>query len=168
MKNDEFYRKIPIPKKDRYRPVLFSSYWWFYIPSNLLITFLAPLLSKYNRPVSSDEYLRQWGLSAIIVLMLNIVFAWFKYIRPYFNKRRGFYWQGNFTVVGKESSIMSNYLRLKPGNNHMIRVKRELFSAVREGDKIFVERTYLGDTIKIRKVSSGFLERIKRRNESTG
>lgn len=168
MKNEEFYKKIQIPKKDQFSPVIFSfnwwSFWWFYIPGNLLVTFLVPLLSKYNRVISSHEYLRLWGISAAIVLVLNIIFSWFLDIRPYLDKRKGFYWRGNFIVVGKESSIGSKYLKLKPGNDHRIKVRREFYGAVRERDRIFLERTYLGDIMKIGKVSSGLLERIKSRD----
>lgn len=165
MKNEEFYRRIQIPKKDQYSPEVFSfywwSFWWFYIPGNLFVIFLVPFLGKYNRLISSHEFLRLWLISAAIVFALNIIFSWFIDIRPYLNKRMGFYWRGNFIVVGKESSIGSTYLKLNPGNNHRIKVKREFYRAVRERDRIFLERTYLGDIMKIRKVSSGLLERIK-------
>jgi hypothetical protein len=55
----------------------------------------------------------------------------------------------------------SNYLKLKPGNDQSIRVRREFYRTVREKDRIFLERTYLGDIMKVRKISSGFLEGIK-------
>lgn len=162
MKNAEFYKKIQIPKKDRRSPVLFDvHYWWIYIPGNLLIILFAPLVRSKGLIPSSDDYLRIWGISAAIVVILNIIFAWFMDIRPYLDKRKGFYWRGNFTVVGKESSMVSKYLQLKPGNNHRIRVRAEFYLAVREKDTIFLERTYLGDVMKIRKISSGYLERIR-------
>jgi hypothetical protein len=165
MKNEEFYKRIQIPKKDHYSPVILSiSYWWFYIPGNILIILLAPLFKNKSLPaLSPHEYLRIWEISAAIVLVLNIIFAWFMDIRPYLNKRKGFYWRGNFIVVGKESSIGFKYITLKPGNNHRIKVSSEFFSSVRERDKIFLERTYLGDIMKISKVSSGLRERITSR-----
>ncbi len=162
MKNAEFYKKIQIPKKDLCSPAIFSGdFWWFYIPGNLLIIILAPFFRNNRAILSPEEYFRIWSISASIVLVLNIILAWFLDIRPYLDRRRGFYWRGNFVVVGKESSIASKYILLKPGNNHRIRVRAEFFRAVQEKDRIFLERTYLGDIMKIRKVSSGYLERIK-------
>jgi hypothetical protein len=165
MKNDKFYTKIRIPKKDKHRPIIFSSYWWFYILGNLALILLVPFLSNKYRGLSSHEYWRLLGLSAAIVLALNIIFSWFMDIRPYLDKRKGFYWRGNFIVVGKESSIGSKYLLLKPGDDHRIKVRSEFYRAVRERGKIFLERTYLGDIRRIGKVSSGLLERIKHSDE---
>ena len=139
-------------------------YWWFYIPGNLLIVLMAPVVRNNRVILWSDEYLRLLSISASTVLILNMVFAWFMDIRPYLNRRKGFYWRGNFVVVGKESSIGSRYILLKPGNNHRIRVRTEFFSAVHEKDRIFLERTYLGDIMNIHKLSSGYLQRIRRRN----
>ena len=162
MKNAEFYKKIQIPKNDQYSPAIFSAdHWWFYIPSNFLIIILAPLVRNNRAILLPDEYFRIWSISASIVLVLNIILAWFIDIRPYLDKRPGYYWRGNFVVVGKESWIGSKYLMLKPGNNHRIRVRAEFFRTVQEKDRIFLERTYLGDIMKIRKISSGYLERIR-------
>lgn len=136
-------------------------YWWFYVPGNLLVVLMAPVVRNSSVMLWSDEYLRLLGISASIVLVFNIVFSWFMDIRPYLNRRKGFYWRGNFVVIGKESSIGSKYLLLKPGNNHRIRIQAEFFRAVKEKDRIFLERTYLGDIMKIHKISSGYLERIK-------
>ena len=165
MKNSEFYKKIQIPKRNLDPPAMFSAqYWWFYIPGNLLIVLLAPVVRNSRVLLWSDEYLHLVTISASIVLIFNIVFAWFMDVRPYLNKRKGFYWRGNFIVTGKESSIGFKYITLKPGNNHRIRVRAEFFRAVQEKDRIFLERTYLGDIKKIHKISSGYLERIRSRN----
>jgi hypothetical protein len=166
MKNAEFYKKIQIPKKDLTSPVMFPhQYWWFYIPGNFLVVLLAPVVSNNRVVLWSDEYLHLLSISAFIVLVLNIVFAWFMDVRPYLNKRKGFYWRGNFVVIGKESSIGSKYILLQPGNNHRIRVRPEFYRAVQEKDRIFLERTYLGDIMKIHKISSGYRERIRCKNE---
>ena len=163
MKNEECYKKIQLPKKDQHSPVIFSSYWLFYLMGNLLVITIAPLLGNYNtRTFSFHEYLRLWGISALIVLVLNIIFTWFIDIRPYLDKRKGFYWRGNFTVVGKESFLGSKYLRLNPGNNHRIKVNGSFFRSVRESDRVLLERSYLGDVRKIKRVS-GFADRIKKK-----
>ena len=165
MKNEEFYKKIKIPKKDQYTTVIFSSsYWLFYIPANVLIILFAPLLlqRKNNWSIPSfHEYMRICGVSAAIVVVLNIIFAWFMGIRPYLDARKGYFWRGNFKVVEKKSSLGSKYIMLKPGNNHRIKVRSEFFKSVRVNDRIFLERTYLGDIMKINKVSSGLIERVK-------
>ena len=166
MKNEKFYKKIQIPKKDQNRSVKFSSYlwsfWWFYIPANFLIIFLIPFLIKDNSVISSQEYLRLWSIGFAVVFVMNIILSWFIDIRPYLNKRKGFYWRGNFIVIRKESSMKARYLILKPGKDHRIKVKREFYRVVREKDRIFLERTYLGDILNIVKISSGLLERIKK------
>ena len=163
MKNKEFYKKVQIPKKD-HSPVIRSSFLWPYIPLNLLIILLGPLRDKSNGVLSDHELFRRWGISAALVLALNIILSWAIDIRPYLNKRKGFYWRGSFIVVEKESSFGFHYLILHPGNNHRIRVKRKVYRAVRERDRILLERTCLGDIIKISKTSSGLHERIKHRN----
>jgi hypothetical protein len=165
MKNAEFYKKVQIPKNNPYSPgMFFPQYWWFYIPGNLLIALSAPFVRNRGVILWSDEYLHLLSISASIVVVFNMVFAWFMDIRPYLNKRKGFYWRGNFVVTGKETSMGSKYILLKPGNNHRIRVRAEFFRAVQEKDRIFLERTYLGDIMKIHKISSGYLERIRSRN----
>jgi hypothetical protein len=165
MKNAEFYKKIQFPKRKLNSPAMFSlQYWWFYIPGNLLVALLAPFVRNNRLILWSDEYLYLLSISVSIVLVFNISFAWFIDFRPYLNKRKGFYWRGNFVVIGKESSIGSKYILLKPGTNHRIRVRAEFYKTVQEKDKIFLERTYLGDIMNIRKISSGYVERVKRRN----
>ncbi|MBA4055895.1 MAG: hypothetical protein C0490_14370 [Marivirga sp.] len=163
MKNAEFYKKIQIPKKDKFQTFILSRYWLLYFFGNLLVIFLAPMLGRFNRVVllSGQSYWRIWGVSALIVLALNIIFAWFIDVRPYFDKRKGFYWRGCFTVISKTSSSGYKYLILKPGSSHRIKVRSEFYHSVRHGDRIFLERSYLGDIRKIRKIS-GFLERIKK------
>jgi hypothetical protein len=94
--------------------------------------------------------------------VLNIIFTWFIDIRPYLGRRKGFYWRGNFTVVGKESLLGARYLRLNPGNNHRIKVSGSFFRSIRESDRILLERSYLGDVRKIKRVS-GFMDRIKKK-----
>lgn len=170
MKNEKFYKRIQIPKKDQNGSVTFPSclwsFWWLYIPVNFLVIFFIPFLSKNNEVISSQEYLRLCGIGAAIVIVLNIILSWFIDIRPYLNKRKGFYWRGNFIVIRKESSIGAQYLILKPGKNHRIKVRREFYRVVQERDRIFLERSYLGDILNINKISSGLLERIKRRSVS--
>ena len=164
MKNEEFYKRIQIPKRDQCSSVIISSYWLLYVLGNLFVIFLAPVLGKSSRlMLSFHEYWRLWAISAVIILVLNIILSWFIDIRPYLNKRMGFYWRGSFTVIGKKSSFASKYINLKPGNNHRIKVRREFYRSVKERDRISLERTYLGDILKIKKISSGFPERIKRR-----
>ncbi len=163
MKNEEFYKKIQLPKKEQQGPVIFSFSWLFYLMGNLLVISMAPLLGKYNtRILSFHEYLRLWSISALIVLVLNIIFIWFIDVRPYLDRRKGFYWRGNFTVIGKESFWGATYLRLKPGNNHRIKVDRSFFSSVRESDRVLLERSYLGDVRKIKGVSC-FVDRMKKK-----
>ncbi len=167
MKNEEYYREIPLPKKDLYSPLIFSRYGWIYGIGNLLVIFLGPMLSKYKREIlSSDDYLRLWGLSAIVVLGLNIIFLWLLELRPYLDKRKGFYWRGNFTVIGKETSFGTSYLELNPGKHHRIKVRSEFYHSVHVQDRIFLERSYLGDLMKIKKISS-IIDRIKRTEELT-
>ena len=164
MKNEECYKKKKKTKKDQHSPVIFSSYWLFYLMGNLLVITVAPLLGNYNiRTFSFHEYLRLWGISALIVLVLNIIFTWFIDIRPYLDRRKGFYWRGNFMVVGKESFLGAKYLRLNPGYNHRIKVNGSFFRSVRESDRVLLERSYLGDVRKIKRVS-GFADRIKKKS----
>ena len=167
MKNAEFYKKIQIPKRNLDPPAMFSApYWWFYIPGNLLIVLLAPVVRNSRVLLWSDEYLHLLTISASIVLIFNIVFMWFMDVRPYLNRRKAFYWRGSFVVTRKESSLGFKYLTLKPGNKHRIKVQSEFYRTVQEKDRIFLERTYLGDIKKIHKISSGYLERIRKRNIS--
>ena len=65
-------------------------------------------------------------------------------------------------VVGKESFLGAKYLRLNPGYNHRIKVNGSFFRSVRESDRVLLERSYLGDVRKIKRVS-GFADRIKKK-----
>ncbi len=165
MKNEEHYKEIPLQKKYLYSPLIFSRYGWIYGIGNLLVILLGPMLSKYNRVIlSPGDYMRLWSLSALVVLGLNIIFLWLLELRPYLDKRKGFYWRGKFTVIGKETSFGSSYLELNPGKSHRIKVRSEFYHSVHVQDRIVLERSYLGDLMKIKKISS-IMDRIKRREE---
>lgn len=162
MKNEAFYKRVQIPKRDRHIPTIFSSYWPLYLIGNLLVIFIAPVVGRHKRLMASyQDYYYVLSISAVTVLVLNIVFSWFIDIRPYLDQRRGIFWRGCFTIAGKESKFGFKYLIIKPGVDHMIRVRSEFYYSVQGGDRIFLERSYLGDILKIKKIS-GFKERLNK------
>ena len=162
MKNEEFYKPVQVPKRDRHIPVIFSSYWPIFIIGNLLAISMGSVVAgRYNGAILSDQdYYRVWRASALIVLVLNIILSWFMDIRPYLDKRKGIFWRGSFTIAKKELKFGRKYLIIKPGIGHIIRVRSELYYSVQIGDRILLERSYLGDIIKIERIS-GLKERIR-------
>lgn len=114
---------------------------------------------KKGLELSNHNYFRLVSIGATIAVLVNLIIFWSSEIIPYLNTRKGFFWRGAFTVVGKASIMGSKYLLVKPGHDHRIKVKNEFFYTVHECDRILVDRNYLGSIRRIKRIS-GFKERI--------
>lgn len=62
--------------------------------------------------------------------------------------------RGNFTLIGKETPFGFSYLELNLGKSHRIKVCGEFYHSIHLQDRIFLERSYFLDLMKIKKISS--------------
>jgi hypothetical protein len=55
-------------------------------------------------------------------------------------------------VIGKQTSILSCYLNLSPGEGNSLKVDRSLFNKTQVGDFVLIRRDALGDIDEVRSV----------------
>ncbi len=146
MKNEEFYQTIQLPRSEVHVLEKKPLFWVIFLCSNILGVMILPFSVAFKKglELSQDHYFRLVSLGAIIAVLVNLVYFWSSEIVPYLNTRKGFFWRGTFTVVGKVSIKGSKYLLVKPGYDHRIKVKNEFFNTIHEYDRILVDRNYLG------------------------
>lgn len=149
MKNEEFYSRIPIAKKELFKPEINLSNLWYYALGSVLVVFIAPFSITYKSVYFDHEMPRLWTISAVTVVILSLILLWFLQILPFLEKGKGYYLKGKFDVAEKKEYMGRKYLVLIPGSAHKIKVNDAFFKSVQEGDKVMLERTRLG---KIRKI----------------
>lgn len=162
MKNEEFYRAIPLPRREVHVLERSPLFWITFFSFNIFAVMIIPFSVAFKKglELSSHNYFRLVSIAAAIAVLVNSIYFWSSEIVPYLNTRKGFFWRGVFTVVGKVSHKGSNYLLVKPGHDHFIKVKNEFFCSVHTYDRILIDRNYRGSIRRIERVS-GFKERIK-------
>lgn len=162
MKNKEVYRQIQLPRREVHVLERSPLFWIAFFSFNILAVIIIPFSVAFKKglELSSHNYFRLVGIASAIAVLVNSIYFWSSEIVPYLNTREGFFWRGVFTVVGKVSLKGSNYLLVKPGHDHFIKVKTEFFCSVHTYDRILVDRNYRGSIRRIERIS-GFKERIK-------
>lgn len=165
MKNQEFYRAIPLPRREVHVLERSFLFWITFLSFNIFAIILVPFSVPFEKglELSSRSYFRLVEIAAAIAVLVHSIYFWSSEIVPYLNTRKGIYWRGVFTVVGKISIKESNYLLVKPGHEHLIKVKDEFFCSVHTSDRVVVDRNYRGSIRKIQRIS-GLKERIKSKN----
>lgn len=162
MKNKEFYRPIQLPRHEVHVPEKSPLFWITFFSFNIFAVMIVSFSVAFKKglELSSHNYFRLVSIAAAIAVLVNSIYFWSSEIVPYLNTRNGFFWRGVFTVVGKVSLKGSNYLLVKPGHDHFIKVKKEFFCSVHTYDRVLVDRNYRGSIRKIQRIS-GLKERIK-------
>jgi hypothetical protein len=161
MKNEEHYTRVEIEEVDKTSPDLKKIDWWRTLWITLTLIFFFPFLptrhkhryrGEDNFPKTATEYFHQLEPVLIIATVIGLYFIWQLVIKPSLNRRKGYRLRGQFEVIGKNNHFGQTKLKLQPGTNHSIQVDRQFYKFINIGDKILVERSVLGDIVRVRKV----------------
>jgi hypothetical protein len=149
MKHQEYYRKY----KTTYPP---SIHGWNIVWAIAVAALVEPLLvlSKVKRmDFSFHYYLEQLEYFMWFAIPAGLFLA-HVYKKESMKRNKGYYWLGKFEVIGKQSSLLSDYLQLAPGRGHKLKVERSLFDKTKIGDFIVIRRDALGGLDEVRRVNN--------------
>jgi hypothetical protein len=149
VKHQEHYRKY----KATYPPTLdvFSIIWTIVVAA-LVEPFL--ILSKVKPTnVSVHDYLEQLEYFALFAFPVGLLLAYVHW-KESIKRHRGYCWIGKFQVKDKKLSRLSCYLTLTPGQEHRLKVDRNLFDKTKVGDFIIVRRDALGVIDEVKRVNN--------------
>lgn len=96
-----------------------------------------------SAPLSFAYYLRMTEYFLLIVVPFIILLVWANW-REAIKRKRAYFWSGKFEVIGKRSWLIFCYLLLTPGDDHKLKVDRDLFEKTRVGEFILIRRDALG------------------------
>lgn len=154
MRHQEHYKKYKVKYPTLVNPMFSRKNWWRIILITAAAVLVEPLLMyRHNRsiPFSTTYYLQTIKYLSIFVFPFCGFLFWVNW-RELLKRERGYGWVGKFEVVAKGSSFPFRYLLLSPGDNNKLKVDRELFEKVREGDFILIRRDALGNLEEASKV----------------
>jgi len=147
MKHQEFYRKY----KASYPPMISP---WNIVLIMVVAALAVPFFVYRNAKFvnfSLADYLKQIEYFMFIGLPLGLFLFWTNW-RESVKRSKRYCWVGKFKVVGKQSSFLSCYLNLSPGDSNKLKVDRSLFNKTNVGDFILIRRDALGDIDEVRRV----------------
>ncbi len=169
MKHLEFYSKYKISYPPLANPLFSKKNWWWIVLITALAALMGPLLMfKRSKaiPFSISFYIQLSEYFLILFTPFVGFLLWVNW-RELKKRKRGYGWVGKFEVIGKESLLSFNYLKLAPGINNKLKVDRDLFDKVRIGDSVLIRRDSLGNIEGLSKVSN-FSSRITRIRKNEG
>src|SRR5690349_10661899 len=161
MANLEFYRK----RKTKYPPIhKFSQLDWWQIVLVIIAAVLLEPLVTYKKarhvPFTRSYYVEQIKYFVLLSIPLFVYYLWAKW-RESIKRAKRYCWIGRFEVIRKKSSLISCYLLLAPGKENKLKVNRNLFNKVHEGDMLLIRRDALGNIERVLLIKD-FAARFKR------
>ncbi len=174
MKDYEFYIKYKTNDRPLVNSVFYKRNWWQIILPAIIAMVIEPLIMyKRQRSVAFTlgYYLHLLEYCFFIAVPFLSFLLWLNW-REWIKRNRGYGWVGRFEVIRKQSSFLSCYLLLAPGNTKL-KVERRIFEKLQAGNFILIRRNALGNVEEVRKLNylSSRLARSrtksKSRNQST-
>ena len=153
MMNSEFYRKYRVKYPSASK--LTHIEWWQIILVIIAAVLIEPVV-VYNKlrhtPFTQSYYLGQAKYFLLLSLPVVGFFIWIRW-RESVKRSRGYCWVGRFEVQKKHSSFLSCYLMLSPGRQKL-KVNRNFFNKINEGDIVIVRRNALGEIERMIRITN--------------
>ena len=137
MKHQKFYRKYKAKYPPIVNPIFSRENWWRIVLITIVAILVEPLLMyRHNRsiPFSVTYYLQTIKYLLLFVVPLGVFLFWANW-RERIKRSRGYGWVGKFEIIAKGSSFPFCYILLSPGERNKLKVDRDLFEKVREGEQ---------------------------------
>ena len=104
-------------------------------------------------PFTQSYYLEQVKYFVLLCTPFVVVYFWTSW-KESVKRSRGYCWIGKFEVIRKQKSFLACYLWLNPGKDNKVKVNRNLFYQVHEGDNVMIRRDAFGKIERVQRVKS--------------